>query len=159
MGKIAIFYCHGEAQKHPKVLTTDELGWINCERHEFKKNGRDGLPSRLRWGEAPGEPLFPPTVVRDEVFYAAFGIARAGIFLTLGDMSKFRNPATGEGYLGEIMVHKVSHAVGVVENVVEAKAGWPPQITLKLKDGSVKKGSLSDFRDPNHTEREQSAGA
>jgi len=73
----------------------------------------------------------------------------------LADMSKSRNPATGEGYLGEIMVHKISRAVGVVENVVEAKEGWPPQITLKLKDGSVKKGKLSDFRDPSHAERAQ----
>ena len=77
----------------------------------------------------------------------------------LPGMSKFRNPATGDGYLGEIMVHKITHAVGVVENVVEAKAGWPPQITLKLKDGSIKKGNLSDFRDPNHAEREQIASA
>ena len=70
-------------------------------------------------------------------------------------MSKSKVPATGEGYLGEIMVHKISHAVGVVESVIEAKAGWPPQITLKLKDGCVKKGKLSDFREPNHAEREQ----
>ena len=70
-------------------------------------------------------------------------------------MSKAKVPETGEGYLGEIMVHKISCAVGVVENVVEAKAGWPPQITLKLKDGTVKKGKLSDFREPSHTEREQ----
>jgi hypothetical protein len=70
-------------------------------------------------------------------------------------MSKSKKPATGEGYLGEIMVHKVSRAVGVVENVVEAKAGWPPQIILKLKDGTFKKGKLSDFREPSHTEREQ----
>ena len=64
-------------------------------------------------------------------------------------------PATGEGYLGEIMVHRISHAVGVVEAVTEAKAGWPPQITLKAKDGSIKKGKLSDFREPTHAEREQ----
>ena len=70
-------------------------------------------------------------------------------------MSKSKVPATGEGYLGEIMVHKVSGAVGVVENVVEGKDGWPPQITLKLKDGSVRKGRLSDFREPRHAEREQ----
>jgi hypothetical protein len=57
------------------------------------------------------------------------------------------------------MVHRISRAVGVVENVVEAKAGWPPQITLKLKDGTVKKGKLSDFREPNHTERKQIASA
>jgi hypothetical protein len=72
-------------------------------------------------------------------------------------MSKSKNPATGEGYLGEIMVHRISRAVGVVENVVEAKAGWQPQITLKLKDGTVKKGKLGDFREPSHTERKQIA--
>jgi len=74
-------------------------------------------------------------------------------------MSKSKKPVTGEGYLGEIMVHKVSRAVGVVENVVEARAGWPPQITLKLKDGTFKKGKLSDFREPSHTEREQISSA
>ena len=74
-------------------------------------------------------------------------------------MSKLRNPATGEGYLGEIMVHKISRAVGIVDNVVEAKDGWPPQITLKLKDGSVKKGKLSDFREPHAAERDQIAAA
>jgi len=79
----------------------------------------------------------------------------AGVFRTLDDMSKSKVPATGEGYLGEIMVHKITHAVGVVENVIEAKAGWPPQITLKLKDGSFKKGKLSDFREPTHAERDQ----
>jgi len=63
-------------------------------------------------------------------------------------------PATGAGYLGEVMVHRISRAVGVVDSVIEAKAGWPPQITLKLKDGSVKKGKLSDFREPTATERE-----
>ena len=68
-------------------------------------------------------------------------------------MSKTKIPATGEGYLGEIMVHRLSHAVGVVENVTEAKAGWPPQITLKLADGTVKKGHLSDFREPSNAER------
>jgi len=74
-------------------------------------------------------------------------------------MSKSKNPATGEGYLGEIMVHRISRAVGVVESVTEAKAGWPPQITLKLADGSFKKGRLSDFREANSAERQQvSAG-
>ena len=53
------------------------------------------------------------------------------------------------------MVHRVSHAIGVVENVVEGKASWPPQITLKLKDGSVKKGRLMDFREPSGGEREK----
>ena len=70
-------------------------------------------------------------------------------------MSKSKVPATGEGYLGEVMVHRISHAVGVVENVVEGKDGWSPQITLKLKDGSIKKGKLSDFREPSHAKREQ----
>jgi hypothetical protein len=61
-------------------------------------------------------------------------------------MGKFKSSATGKGYVGEIMVHKISGQVGVVESVVEAEAGWPPQITLKLKDGSFKKGKLSDFK-------------
>ena len=68
-------------------------------------------------------------------------------------MGKSKIPATGEGYLGEIMVHKLTRAIGVVETVTEAKAGWPPQITLKLPDGTVKKGRLSDFRDPSGNER------
>jgi len=68
-------------------------------------------------------------------------------------MSKAKIAGTGEGYLGEIMVHKVSRAVGVVESVTEAKAGWPPQITLKLADGSFKKGRLSDFREASGNER------
>jgi hypothetical protein len=80
-------------------------------------------------------------------------IERGGISPTLVFMSKSKIPATGEGYLGEIMVHRLSHAVGVVENVTEAKAGWPPQITLKLADGSFKKGRLSDFREPTSAER------
>ena len=76
-------------------------------------------------------------------------------------MGKAKIPATGEGYLGEIMVHRLSHAVGVVANVTEAKAGWPPQITLKLADGSVRKGRLSDFREPTSAERKSlpAAGA
>ena len=61
----------------------------------------------------------------------------------------------GEGYLGEIMVHRLTHVIGVVENVIEGKAGWPPQITLKLKDGSAKKGRLMDFREPSGGEREK----
>jgi len=68
-------------------------------------------------------------------------------------MGKTKIPATGEGYLGEIMVHRLTRAVGVVDGVTEAKSGWPPQITLKLKDGSVKKGKLSDFREPTASER------
>jgi len=43
--------------------------------------------------------------------------------------------------------------VGVVDSVTQAQAGWPPQIALKLPDGSVKKGRLSDFRDPSGNER------
>ena len=70
-------------------------------------------------------------------------------------MSKSKNPATGEGFLGEMMVHKITRAPGVVEGVAEGLAGWPPQITLKLKDGSVKKGKLSEFREPSRTEREK----
>jgi len=74
---------------------------------------------------------------------------------TLGAMSKSKVPETGEGYLGETMVHKISHAMGVVENVTEAKAGWPPEITLKLPDGTCKKGRLSDFREPTSAERKK----
>ncbi len=68
-------------------------------------------------------------------------------------MGKLKNPATGEGFLGEIMVHKLTRAVGTVESVTEARDGWPPQIALKLADGSLKKGRLSDFRDPSGNER------
>jgi hypothetical protein len=68
-------------------------------------------------------------------------------------MAKIKNPATGEGFLGEIMVHKISRAVGVVDSVTEARDGWPPQIALKLPDGTVKKGRLSDFRNPSGNER------
>ena len=62
-------------------------------------------------------------------------------------MGKTKASTTGKGYLGEIMIHRISGQVGVVENVVEARAGWPPQITLKLQDGSCKKGNLNDFKD------------
>jgi hypothetical protein len=68
-------------------------------------------------------------------------------------MGKTKIPATGAGYLGETMVHRITGAVGVVENVIEAQAGWPPQITLKLQDGSLRKGRLSDFREPRGNER------
>ncbi|MDR3460265.1 MAG: hypothetical protein P4N60_22785 [Verrucomicrobiae bacterium] len=68
-------------------------------------------------------------------------------------MGKSKIPATGEGYLGEIMVHKISKALGVVDHVTLAQAGWPPQIALKLPDGSIKKGKLSDFRDASARER------
>jgi len=70
-------------------------------------------------------------------------------------MSKSKIPDTGEGYLGEVMVHRISRALGVVDNVIEGRAGWPPQITLKLPDGSFKKGKLSDFREPSAAERQK----
>ncbi|MGD0253435.1 MAG: hypothetical protein ABSC01_12140 [Verrucomicrobiota bacterium] len=70
-------------------------------------------------------------------------------------MSKAKVPETGAGYLGETMVHRISRAMGVVENVIEAKAGWLPEITLKLPDGSIKKGRLSDFREPTSAERKK----
>ena len=53
------------------------------------------------------------------------------------------------------MVHRISHEVGIVESVIEAKAGWAPQITLKLADGSLKKGKLSDFREASSAERKK----
>ncbi len=68
---------------------------------------------------------------------------------------KTKTAATGSGYLGEIMVHKVSRAVGVVDNLVEAQSGWPPQITLKLKDGSFKRGKLSDFKEASGEEKKK----
>jgi hypothetical protein len=70
-------------------------------------------------------------------------------------MGKTKTSATGRGYVGETMVHRISGAVGVVESVLEAKDGWPPEITLKLVDGSLRKGKLSDFREPSSTERKQ----
>ena len=72
-------------------------------------------------------------------------------------MSKTKRPGTGEGYLGEIMVHRNTGAAGIVENVQEASKGWPPQITLKLPDGSVRKGKLNEFREPSRTERKAMA--
>lgn len=74
-------------------------------------------------------------------------------------MGKMKIPATGEGYLGEIVVHRLTRAIGVVETVTEGKAGWPPQVTVKLKDGTMKKGKLSDFRDPSGNERERYSAA
>jgi hypothetical protein len=70
-------------------------------------------------------------------------------------MAKSKVAATGSGYIGEIMVHKISREVGVVESVLEAQAGWPPEITLKLKDGSLKKGKLSDFREASREQKKQ----
>ena len=77
----------------------------------------------------------------------------AGFLRYAGGMSKTKIPATGEGFLGEIMVHKITRAVGVVDRVTEGRDGWPPQITLKLPDGALKKGRLSDFRDASASER------
>ena len=70
-------------------------------------------------------------------------------------MGKSKTSATGHGYVGETMVHRASGTVGVVESVLEATAGWPPEITLKLADGSCKKGKLSDFREPSSAERKK----
>ena len=70
-------------------------------------------------------------------------------------MGRTKIAATGQGFLGEIMVHKITHAVGVVESVTEAQAGWPPEITLKLPDGSIRKGRLSNFREASAHERKQ----
>lgn len=70
-------------------------------------------------------------------------------------MGKSKSTGTGKGYLGEIMVHKISRVVGVVESVLEARDGWPPEITLKLEDGSFKKGRLSDFREASGAERKK----
>ena len=78
---------------------------------------------------------------------------------TLDAMSKAKVPETGAGYLGETMVHRISRVMGVVESVIEARAGWPPEITLKLPDGTFKKGRLSDFREPNAAERKKIAPA
>jgi hypothetical protein len=74
-------------------------------------------------------------------------------------MGKSKTAATGQGYVGEVMVHKISREVGVVESVIEAKAGWPPQISLKLADGSFKKGKLSDFREASSAERKKTSSA
>lgn len=73
-------------------------------------------------------------------------------------MAKSKISGTGDGYLGEIMVHKISRAIGVVESVTGAKAGWPPEVTLRLGDGSFKKGRLSDFREASGNERKKFSG-
>jgi hypothetical protein len=70
-------------------------------------------------------------------------------------MSAPKRSQTGEGYLGTIMVHRISHAVGVVDSVLEAQDGWPPEIRLKLADGTIKKGKPGDFREPTPAERKQ----
>lgn len=68
-------------------------------------------------------------------------------------MSKSKKPATGEGHLGETMVHRTTRAVGMVTDVIEGRDGWAPQLTVKLPDGSVRKGKLSEFREPSASER------
>ena len=70
-------------------------------------------------------------------------------------MGKTKRSETGQGYLGETMVHRVTHAIGVVDSVIEARDGWPPEIRLKLNDGTFKKGRLSDFRKPTSAEQKQ----
>jgi len=70
-------------------------------------------------------------------------------------MGKTKISVTGAGYIGETMVHRISRAAGVVDSVLEARDGWPPEITLKLPDGTFKKGRLSDFREPSSAERKQ----
>ena len=70
-------------------------------------------------------------------------------------MGKSKISATGQGYVGEARVHRAYGSLGIVETVLEAKAGWPPEITLKLPDGSFKKGRLSDFREASGSERKK----
>jgi hypothetical protein len=70
-------------------------------------------------------------------------------------MGKAKTAATGGGYLGEIMVHKISREVGVVETVLEAQAGWPPEISLKLKNGALRKGKLSDFKEASSEQKKK----
>lgn len=70
-------------------------------------------------------------------------------------MAKSKTATTGNGYLGEIMVHKISREAGIVESVLEAKAGWAPEVAVKLKSGQVKKGKLSEFREPTGGERKK----
>ncbi len=74
-------------------------------------------------------------------------------------MGKLKSSKTGRGYLGEVMVHRVSGEVGVVENVVEAQAGWPPELTLKLKDGTLKKGKIGDFKESTAEQKKGYDGA
>jgi hypothetical protein len=74
-------------------------------------------------------------------------------------MGKAKTAATGGGYVGEILVHKISRQIGVVEAVREAQAGWPPEISLKLKDGSIKKGKLSDFKEVSREQKKKFNGS
>lgn len=72
-------------------------------------------------------------------------------------MGQTKATATGKGYLGAIMVHRNSGVIGVVDSVIEAQVGWQPQITLKLRDGSVRKGHLGEFKDASATQRKKFA--
>ncbi|HUR44495.1 MAG TPA: hypothetical protein VMZ27_01370 [Candidatus Saccharimonadales bacterium] len=74
---------------------------------------------------------------------------------TVNPMAKSKIAATGNGYLGEIMVHKILRQPGVVENVLEGKTGWAPELTVKLKDGTLKKGKLSEFREASANEKKK----
>jgi hypothetical protein len=101
---------------------------------------------------------FPPIHARnffDTMSFRQNEIASASALGQRLSMGKLKTAATGSGYLGEVMVHKISRAIGVVDSVVEAQAGWPPQITLKLEDGSLKKGRLSDFREARPEEKKK----
>ena len=103
-------------------------------------------------------PFAPPQQVPFTIHDSRFTIQRLNVrrdSATLVAMGKTKISGTGKGYLGETMVHRISGAMGVVENVVEAKAGWPPEITLKLPDGSTRKGKLSDFRELRDAERKK----
>ena len=79
--------------------------------------------------------------------------------VNLISMGKAKTAATGNGYIGEIMVHKISKEIGVVEAVLEAQAGWPPELTIKLKDGSIRKGKLSDFKEASGEQKKKFGAA
>ena len=70
-------------------------------------------------------------------------------------MGKLKSSNTGRGYVGEVMVHKVSGQLGIVESVVEAQAGWPPELTIKLKDGTLKKGRIGDFKEATADQKKE----
>lgn len=59
------------------------------------------------------------------------------------------------GYLGEIMVYRPTGEIGTAEEAVESKTGWTIEISLKLKDGSVRKGQPSDFAYAKGNQRSQ----
>jgi hypothetical protein len=43
-------------------------------------------------------------------------------------------------------------------SVVEAQAGWPPQITLKLPNGAYRRGNLSEFKDATAAQKKKKSG-